>query len=204
MIDYINKIGDIDIDTGDRKKLLDSVKYVPASIVKSGKFTNHNSGVYFHDVPKNPFTQSCSISYDLAEKKGCYKIDVLNNHVYDDVKNENHLNNLISTPPMWDLLNHEEVVSQLVHINNHYELVKNLKPKNIKELAMLLAIIRPGKRHLASKCQNYGWASLEPEIWEKDEKQHYSFKKSHAISLAMTIQIQLNLLVEKTAEPCYS
>lgn len=200
MIDLLNKIGDIDIDTGDRKKLLNNIKHVPATIIKSGKFSNHNTGVYFHQVPQNPFTSSCSLSYDVAEEKGCYKIDVLNNHIYDDVRNETHLNNLISTTPLWDLLEHYEVVSQLAHINNHFDLVKSLKPTSIKELAMLLAMIRPGKRHLVRKCENYGWGSLEPEIWEPDPKQNYSFKKSHAISLAVAIQVQLNLLVEKTVE----
>ena len=193
-------LGDIDIDTGDRKKLLDSIPHVPASVIRGGKFTSHNTGVYFHQVPTHPFLETCSLGYDVAEKMGCYKIDLLNNHIYDEVKNEQHLNQLIGTPPMWSLLCHQEVVSQLAHINNHFELVNKLKPKSTRELAMVLAMIRPGKRHLVRQCETQGWNSLEPEIWESDSTQTYSFKKSHAVSLSVAIQVQLNLLVEHMSE----
>ena len=195
----LDKIGDIDIDTGDRRKLLDGIDYIPASIIKSGKFSNHNSGVYFHNVPTNPFSSSCSLSYDIAEKHGFYKIDLLNNHIYDDVESENHLNKLIAMKPMWELLEHYEVVSQLAHINNHFDLVQSLKPKSVSQLAILLALIRPGKRHLVQKCRQQGWHSVEPEIWEQSADL-YVFRKSHAISLAMAIQAQLNLLVENISK----
>lgn len=193
----IDLIGDIDIDTGDRTSLLEGVQNIPASMLRGDQFINHNTGVYFHNVPVNPFGGSCSLGYDVAERMGCYKIDIINNHIYDDVQNETHLNQLVETPPMWDLLDYPEIVKELAHINNHYELVKDLKPRSIKQLAMLLAMIRPGKRHLVKKCQQYGWDSLEPEIWQ-NSGDRYTFKKSHAISLSMSIQVQLNLLIEST------
>ena len=74
----IQFLGDIDIDTGDRRKLLNVVHHIPASIVKNSKYSPHNSGVYFHNVPMHPFLECCSISYDVAEVKNCYKIDILN------------------------------------------------------------------------------------------------------------------------------
>ena len=197
-------LGDIDIDTGDRKKLLNVVPHIPASIVKNNKYSLHNSGVYFHNVPQHPFLECCSISYDVAEEKNCYKIDILNNSIYAGVQSEAHLSQLMNTAPMWELLEHEEVVKQLAHINNHFDLVRRLKPKSTVQLAMILALIRPGKRHLVGKCQNQGWHSLEPEIWTPDPNQNYSFKKSHAISLAVAIQVQLNLLVELIANGSYS
>lgn len=197
-------LGDIDIDTSDRKRLLSVVKHIPASLVRNNHYSQHNSGVYFHQVPQHPFFDFCSLPYEAAEKKNCYKIDILNNSIYDGVRNESHLTQLLTTPTMWELLEHEEVVRGLAHINNHWDLVRRLKPRSTQQLAMLLALIRPGKRHLVSQCQQRGWDSLEPEIWTQDPSQNYSFKKSHAISLSVAIQVQLNLLVETIAENCYA
>lgn len=197
-------LGDIDIDTPDRKRLLSVVKHVPASIVRNNHYSQHNSGVYFHAVPTHPFFDYCSLHYETAEQKNCYKIDILNNSIYDGVRSEAHLNQLLSTATMWELLEHEEVVRGLAHINNHWDLVKKLKPASTLQLAMLLALIRPGKRHLVNQCQKQGWSSLEPEIWHADPNQNYSFKKSHAISLSVAIQVQLNLLVEITNETSYA
>jgi hypothetical protein len=70
-----------------------------------------------------------------------------------------------------------------------------MKPQHVTELACVLALIRPGKRYLVRKCEQSGFAAIQPEIWQPDEK-GYTFKKSHSISLAWTIVIQLNLLIE--------
>lgn len=190
------QLGDIDIDTSDRAALLQHVPHVCAVINRQGEIIKHNTGVYFHNVPVNPFSSHCSVTYTQAEDLGCYKIDVLNNSIYDQVRDENHLQQLMRTPPMWELLQHAEVVSQLAHINNHYDLVCKLKPQCVQDLACVLALIRPGKRHLVNRCAQQGFASIQPEIWQQDAT-GYTFKKSHAISLAWTIVVQLNLLIEQ-------
>lgn len=190
------QLGDIDIDTSDRSALLHDVPHVCAVINRQGEIIRHNTGVYFHAVPVNPFNHHCSVTYTQAEDLGCYKIDVLNNSIYDQVRDENHLQQLMRTPPMWELLQHAEVVSQLAHINNHYDLVHKLKPQHVTELACVLALIRPGKRYLVRKCEQSGFGAIQPEIWQPDEK-GYTFKKSHSISLSWTIVIQLNLLIEQ-------
>ena len=195
----LSLLGDIDIDTPDRNRLLENLDHVPAMANRNGKTVRHNTGVYFHRVPVDPFAQWCSISYDQAEQMGCYKIDLLNNHIYNGVRDETHLNHLMETVPMWNLLEHEEVVRELAHINQHYDLVKRLRPSSVIELAMVLALIRPGKRHLVNKCERQGWASIQPEIWENDGS-GYTFKKSHSISLAMSIVVQMNLMVEQLTE----
>ena len=192
-------LGDIDIDTGDRHALLANLTHVPAMVERNGKVQKHNTGVYFHHVPMDPFKQWCSVPYEKAEAQGCYKIDVLNNHVYNKVRDEMHLNHLIETQPMWELLQHEEIVKELVHVNAHWELVRRLKPQTVSDLAKLLAMIRPGKRHLVSKCESQGWNSIDHEIWTQDSS-GYTFKKSHAISLAMVVVVQLNLLIEGLTE----
>lgn len=192
-------LGDIDIDCADRQPLLACVKHVSATIYKQGEPHRHNTGVYFHTVPELPFQSWCSMGYEQAEHAGCYKIDLLHNHVYQGVRSEQHLVQLMNTEPMWELLTHEEVCKDLVHVHNHVKLVQLLRPQSVTELAMLLALIRPGKRHLVSKCEQSGWNSLEPEIWQVDNS-GYAFKKSHAISLAMTIIMQLNLQIEQLTQ----
>ena len=195
----LSLLGDIDIDTPDRSRLLENLDHVPAMASRNGKSVRHNTGVYFHQVPQDPFEQWCSISYEKAEQMGCYKIDLLNNHIYAGVRDESHLNHLMETTPMWNLLEHQEVVRELAHINQHYELVRKLKPQSVMELAMVLAMIRPGKRHLVSKCEKSGWHSIQPEVWEQDGS-GYTFKKSHAVSLSMSIVVQMNLLVEQLTQ----
>jgi hypothetical protein len=190
------QLGDIDIDTSDRNQLLAHVPHVRAMVNRQGDLIPHNTGVYFHEVPVNPFNSHCSVTYTQAEDLGCYKIDVLNNSIYDQVRDENHLQQLMRTPPMWELLQHAEVVSQLAHINNYHDLLCRLKPQSVMDLACVLALIRPGKRYLVRKCEQQGFAAIQPEVWQPDEK-GYAFKKSHSISLSWTIVIQLNLLIEQ-------
>jgi hypothetical protein len=200
MIDH-HVLGDIDIDTNNRDRLLETVDHVSASVIKKGRLSKHNTGVYFHHVPKDPFSGWCSLNYQQAESSGCYKVDLLNNSIYNQVQNEQHLLRLMETQPMWNLLEHREVVQELAHINQHWDLVNSLKPTSVIELAMLLAMIRPGKRHLVTKCIQQGWNSIKEQIWAPD-KDGYTFKKSHSVSLAWTIVIQLNLLVETMSQAC--
>jgi len=91
---------------------------------------------------------------------------------------------------MWELLEHRDVIQQLFHIHNHSDTVIRMKPRNIEQLAMVLAVIRPGKKHLIGRT----WTEIEKEVWTKTEDV-YSFKKSHAIGYAAAIALQLNQLV---------
>ena len=59
-------------------------------------------------------------------------------YAYEDIKDEAHLNKLLDTEPMWDLFGHKEIVEQLFHIGNHFEIVKQHMPTTIEQLAMIL------------------------------------------------------------------
>jgi DNA polymerase III alpha subunit len=74
--------------------------------------------------------------------------------------------------------------------------MKQLKPTTISELAMILALIRPGKKHLVPVCQEKGFQAIEDEIWQKTDEAYF-FKKSHAVGYAHLIVMQLNLICEK-------
>ena len=57
---------DIDIDFGDRNQILSLLKHTPASIIRNEKLTKHNTGVYFTDIPVDPYTGQASLDYQLA------------------------------------------------------------------------------------------------------------------------------------------
>ena len=60
---------DIDIDVADRRSLLKLIKNVPALIERDGKKVKHNTGVYFHDIPSDPFSGLSTIDYQKAEER---------------------------------------------------------------------------------------------------------------------------------------
>ena len=184
---------DIDIDFPDRKQILDIIRHIPARL-EDGK--KHNTGVYCHSIPYNPLTDTASIDYKSAEERGYFKIDFLNVGAYNGVKNELHLVQLLNTEPLWDLLYEKDVCDQLFHINGYHNLLTELKPSSIVELAMVLAMIRPGKKHLIPVCKEKGFQAINNEIWTKSEDSYF-FKKAHAISYASVIVVQLNLLCER-------
>ena len=183
------KLPDIDIDLKNRNEVLDILKHIPASINDNKK---HNTGVYFNSIPVNPLIGSASIDYKEAEDRGYFKIDCLNVNMYKDVENEEHLQRLIDTEPDWELFQHKEIVEQLFHIHDHFNIVSQMKPQSVEQLAMVLAIIRPAKRPL----QGESWQSIQKQVWLKPVDNSYYFKKSHAVSYALAIVVQLNLLVE--------
>ena len=183
---------DVDIDMANRDDFLKLVNHTPASIKKDNNFSKHNTGVYFQNGPKFPLQGYSTVDHKEAEQEGWFKVDFLNNHVYAGIKDETHLDQLIDTEPMWELFNHKEVVEQLFHISNHFEIVKQHPPTSLDQLAMILAIIRPGKRHLIGKS----WQEIEADVWVKPNDDSYFFKKSHSYGYALAIIVQLNLICE--------
>ena len=189
---------DIDIDFAKRSKILNIIKHIPAAIVdKDGTFKKHNTGVYCTDIPYNPLTGTASIDYKIAEERGYFKLDFLNVSAYDGVKDEDHLIKLLNQEPDWSLIEQKEICDNLFHIKGYHSLVAQLKPSNITELAMVLAMIRPGKKHLIPICKEKGFDAIKNDIWTKTEDAYF-FKKAHAISYSSVIVVQLNLLLEES------
>jgi hypothetical protein len=183
---------DIDIDFPDRTQALDIIKHVPASIEANGVFKKHNTGVYCHAIPYNPITDLSNIDYKNAEQRGYFKIDLLNVSIYKDIKSEEHLIQLMETEPLWDLLEQDEFTDLLFHINGHGDILRAMKPKNLEQLAAVLAMIRPAKRYLIGK----DWTTVIQEIWIKPSNDEYYFKKAHAIAYAQAIVVQMNIICE--------
>ena len=183
---------DIDIDFGDRDKILSLLNHTPASIIRDDKLSKHNTGVYFTDIPVDPFTGQSSIDYQAAEDLGYFKLDFLNVNLYQQVKDEAHLLELMNQEPNWAKLYEREFCEQLIHIGNHYDtLIKMPEAVNsIPRMAMFLSVIRPAKRHLISNT----WADVAKTVWEKPQDDSYYFKKSHAVSYAHLVAVHMNLL----------
>ena len=142
---------DIDIDVGNRDRLLELITHTPASMDRDGTITKHNTGIYVNPIPADPLTGFCNIDYQQAEELGYVKIDLLNNSIYNLIRDNDHLDKLLATEPDWDMLKDKTFVEKVVHINNHYNLLQLMpEPVNsIPRMAMFISIIRPAKRHLA-------------------------------------------------------
>ncbi len=187
---------DIDIDFADRAHILSKISHVAASIIDDNTKAKHNTGIYVTDIPVDPITGSASLDYKTAEDRGYVKLDFLNVHVYNLVKNEQHLVELLNKQPPWQKLYSKAFCEQLIHIGNHYNSLLNMPEPidSIEKLAMFLAIIRPSKRYLLGK----NWNTVAAKVWEKEKDGEYQFKKSHSIAYSHLVVVHMNLLNDST------
>lgn len=189
----MNKRGDIDIDFADRDRALATLDHIPASMIRNQQLVKHNSGVYFHAVPMDHITGLCSLDYNAASAAGCYKMDFLNVGIYQQVTSEQHLTSLMTREPNWKLLYDHDFCSQLIHVGNHHSTLLKMPEQvnSIVTMAMFLAVIRPGKRHLIGRT----WQEVARTVWNTADD-GYSFRHCHAIAYAHLVAIHMNLLSE--------
>jgi hypothetical protein len=181
---------DIDIDFANRDAALDIIKCIAASGIDTSK--KHNTGVYCTSIPYNPITNASTLDYKEADRRGYFKIDLLNVSVYEGVKSRTHMLKLMATEPVWSLLTQDDFTNMLFHVNGHGSILREVQPTSIEQLAAVLAMIRPAKRYLIGK----DWRIVEDEVWVKPAGDEYYFKKAHAIAYAHVIVIQMNLICE--------
>lgn len=181
---------DIDIDFFNKNEILEKIGHRVASL-SNGK--PHNTGIYVTEIPHNPLDKVATIDYKQAEQRGYFKIDFLNVSIYKDIRDEEHLIQLMEKEPIWELLKHDEFVNQLFHLKGHGKVTRQHCPTSVEQLAAVLSIIRPAKRHLIGES----WKTIMKEVWTKPNNGEYYFKKSHAISYAMAVIVHMNLLCEQ-------
>ena len=187
---------DIDIDFADRELVLKLIRHTPARQEVQGQVRRHNSGVYVTDIPHDPINGCAAIDYEQAEQRGYFKIDFLNMNVYKLIKSSEHYQEMLADTPPWDRLWQDlEWAKQLVHVGNYTDLLKNMRPTTIPQMAAFISIIRPGKAHL----QNQPWADVFATVWDGNDSQGYTFKKSHSLSYAMLVVLHMNLLNQAVA-----
>jgi len=186
---------DIDIDL---PTSFDPVKAFPAfavraSMVREGDLVPHPCGAYLQHVPVDPLTGLAAVPYEQAEALGCFKIDFLHLHVYDEFAEREDLKALLDIDPDWTLLQIPSVVANLFQLGKHLDVLQAVKPRSIIELADCLALIRPQKRYV---LQYYLKDRLKarPMLYSKEHGEGgYGFKKAHAVAYAYVIILQLHL-----------
>jgi len=182
---------DIDIDFADRTSVLNLIRHTSARQLVQGQVRRHNSGVYVTDIPYDPMHNCAAIDYESAEQRGYFKLDFLNMSVYQLITGPDHYNAMATASPPWDRLWQDiEWAGQLVHVGNYTDLLKSMRPQTIPQMAAFISVIRPGKAHL----QNQAWQDVFASVWDGDDSQGYTFKKSHAISYAALVALHMNLL----------
>lgn len=189
---------DVDIDVFGRDDILKDIGCVFGRIDRpDGKVDKHNTGVYFQNIPRDPTTNISTIDHRIAKDYGYFKIDFLNVNMYEDIKSEQHLLDLMNREPPWDFFQYQEITDQLFHLKDHSNLLVKYKPQTVEDLAMILAIMRPAKAYL----QQHGWDKIRSEVWIKvEDKASYQFKRAHAVSYAIAIVVNLHLLIEKLSK----
>lgn len=190
---------DVDVDVFGRDDILKGIECIYGRIDRAdNKFEKHNTGVYFQNIPRDPTTNISTIGHKIANEYGYFKIDFLNVNMYEGVRDEDHLLELLDKDPPWDFFEFEEITDQLFHLKGYSYLLQMYKPRSVEDLAMILAIIRPSKAHL----QQSGWDNIRKDVWVKNdnEKETYSFKRGHALAYSLAIIVNLNLLIEKMSK----
>jgi len=185
-------VSDVDIDFGERDDILQHIVTTPAAIRTTKQTRRHNSGVHVTDIPYDPVEDMAAIDYNIAEKRGYVKLDLLNVWIYKLVRDERHLVELMREPD-WSRLQDRELFEKLIQIGGQWNTLQQVnEPINsIPRLAMFISLIRPGKKHLIGNT----WREIAETIWDRDDE-GYSFKRSHAVAYAQLVVVHMNLLEE--------
>jgi hypothetical protein len=181
---------DIDIDFGNRDSILEHIQHIPACMRNVTPIRKHATGIYVTDIPYDSMNDMANIDYTTAEERGYIKLDLLNVFVYSAIKDEQHLIEMMREPN-WVKLYDKNFVEQLIHLSNHYSSIQKMpEPINsIPRLAMFLALLRPGKKHLIG----LSWKEVADTVWDKTDD-GYSFKRSHAVAYSQLVVVHMNLL----------
>ena len=196
------EIPDVDIDVSDRDKALTSLRnYTQASQVNGHNMTPHNTGVYFQHIPIDPTNNLAAFPYKEAEFFGYFKVDIIPNHVYDLVKSNDELDELLELPIDWSWFQDERFFKaedrryQLTHLANYHHLCEMYPPQSVEDIACLIAVIRPRKKYLVGKS----WDIIKEVVWQKldtEDSKHYFFKKSHAIAFGVLVVLHAQLIAK--------
>lgn len=181
---------DIDLQTSFNPKNI-FPDWVKASQVLNGHIKPHPCGMYPQNIAEDMISHLAAIPYDTAEEMGYLKIDFLHNSVYDHFQSREEIEELLKIEPKWEILLIPSEQIKLFQLSKHGDILNQIKPKSIEELADTIALIRPGKRvfldlYLKNKFE------ARKILYAKTDG--YYFKKSHSFAYAQVIILQLHLI----------
>jgi hypothetical protein len=182
---------DIDIDLANRDQVLALIEHTAASQRKNDQLVRHNSGIYITDIPRDTLNGYASIDYQQAEQRGYFKIDLLNNTVYQLIRDQQHYDQMLAATPPWQRLQDQQFVQKIVHINNAWDQLQRMPEPvdSLARMAMFIAVIRPAKRYLQGKP----WREVAERIWLAEQDGYY-FKRSHSVAYAHLVALHMNLV----------
>lgn len=185
---------DVDIDTAPSFRATEIFKLWPraAVLTNEGKLQPHPCGVYPQEMASDPVTGLAAIPYDQAEELGYLKVDFLHLNVYQHFKNRREVDALLAIEPEWTYLQLPTAQPKIFQLAKHGQLLSDLKPKSIEEVADVMALIRPGKKNFIGLYKKDREAARRI-LYAKDET-GYAFKKSHALAYAYVVWLQLHLI----------
>lgn len=184
---------DVDIDLATDFDPLDHFKCIRASRVQDGKLVKHNAGVYFQAIAVDPITDLAAIPFKEAEIVGYFKIDFLHIGLLDVFESKDEIRKLVNIPPDWEMLKDPDVVEKLFQLGRHFDLVQQVNPKSVLEIADCIALIRPhGRRCLSAYLQNR--RETRKVLYTKPDDGLVWFKKGHSVAYALNVVLQLHLI----------
>lgn len=186
-----SRIFDCDIDV---KSKVDKTKYGIRGMVyneDAEKVLPHPSAYYLEDVPTDPITGNASFDYIYGDEKGFMKVDLLTNTSYDKFHSKEEVINSLNTVPNWSLLEDKEFVETMPHLSGNFDIVSKIKPRSVDDLADVLALMRPGKRHLIDQYME-SKETARKNLYKRSSNDMMYFKRSHAISYACMIVCLMN------------
>ena len=193
---------DVDVEVMHRE---DVVKLFPTAVPASQiagtgantRLVRHISGLYFQDIPRNPLNGCAAFPKHEAEDFGFYSVDLLScPHPYDGIETMDELRLLLDSPIDWDWFLDSKFVSTLFHFNGIVyddltmaEVVSWYRPGSISDLAVLVAIKLPAKKHLIGE----DFEIVKTKIWTKEKDRGRQFRKSHSVAYAMVVGLDARL-----------
>lgn len=186
---------DVDIDFKTDFKPEKFLNWTRGSLVKDEKLQPHPCGYYPQTIPIDPITNLSAITYEQADELGYFKLDFLHLSVYNHFTSRKEILDLVNKEPDWSLLLLKSNVEKLFQLSRHYDLLLKIRPTSIEELADVLALIRPGKISLVNLYAAH--RDEARKVLYKIDDDQYSFKRSHAISYAQVIVLQLHLIEQE-------
>jgi Bacterial DNA polymerase III alpha subunit finger domain len=183
---------DVDIPVGtDIRRLFPSS--IPASRVDKNELVKHPCGHYFENIAVDQLTGLAAVPHKEAAEIGYTKVDFLHLSLLNGFKTKTALRRACRKQPDWTLLQRRDVVEQLFQIKNHFDTVQRVKPTSIQELADVIALIRPDKRHLLPDYIR-NKQKVRPMLYRSHDDDKSAFRAGHSLAYSVTIVAQLNTL----------